>query len=410
MGQPLFFFFRTILQWQKKTSSHYKTFRAKKVLVRVDFNVPQDEHGNITNDRRIRGAIPTIKGLLEKGAAVIAMSHLGRPKGDPVKDAPFKMDKVAKRLGELLNKSVHKVDSIIGQDAKDAAANLKAGEILVLENVRFHPGEQAADAAFAKELASLGDIYVNDAFGTCHRKDSSMHGVPAALKGKPRVVGTLVAKELAILEQLFSNPSRPMLGILGGGKVSDKIKFIKALLSKVDKVIIGGAMTYTFMKAQGKSIGNSRVEADKLDIARELLELGKGKIQLPVDHLAVQKLDAPEGAKVFEGEIPEGWIGIDIGPKTIELYCAEVAKSATILWNGPLGKFEDEPYSKGTKAIANTMAASKGVTVVGGGETAEAVEEFGLAEKMTHVSTGGGAFLEYVEGTPFAALDEIDDK
>jgi len=394
----------------KKDIQSLQNIQGKKVLVRVDFNVPQDEHGNITNDRRIRGAIPTIKGLLEKGAAVIAMSHLGRPKGDPVKDAPFKMDKVAKRLGELLNKSVHKVDSIIGQDAKDAAANLKAGEILVLENVRFHPGEQAADAAFAKELASLGDIYVNDAFGTCHRKDSSMHGVPAALKGKPRVVGTLVAKELAILEQLFSNPSRPMLGILGGGKVSDKIKFIKALLSKVDKVIIGGAMTYTFMKAQGKSIGNSRVEADKLDIARELLELGKVKIQLPVDHLAVQKLDAPEGAKVFEGEIPEGWIGIDIGPKTIELYCAEVAKSATILWNGPLGKFEDEPYSKGTKAIANTMAASKGVTVVGGGETAEAVEEFGLAEKMTHVSTGGGAFLEYVEGTPFAALDEIDDK
>ena len=394
----------------KKDIYSLQNIQGKKVLVRVDFNVPQDEHGNITNDRRIRGAIPTIKALLEKGASVIAMSHLGRPKGDPVKDAPFKMDKVAKRLGELLNKSVHKVDSIIGQDAKDAAANLKAGEILVLENVRFHPGEQAADAAFAKELASLGDIYVNDAFGTCHRKDSSMHGVPAALKGKPRVVGTLVAKELAILEQLFSNPSRPMLGILGGGKVSDKIKFIKALLSKVDKVIIGGAMTYTFMKAQAKSIGNSRVEADKLDIARELLELGKGKIQLPVDHLAVQKLDAPEGAKVFEGEIPEGWIGIDIGPKTIELYCAEVAKSATILWNGPLGKFEDEPYSKGTKAIANTMAASKGVTVVGGGETAEAVEEFGLAEKMTHVSTGGGAFLEYVEGTPFAALDEIDDK
>ena len=394
----------------KKDIHSLQNIQGKKVLVRVDFNVPQDEHGNITNDRRIRGAIPTIKALLEKGASVIAMSHLGRPKGDPVKDAPFKMDKVAKRLGELLNKSVHKVDSIIGQDAKDAAANLKAGEILVLENVRFHPGEQAADAAFAKELASLGDIYVNDAFGTCHRKDSSMHGVPAALKGKPRVVGTLVAKELAILEQLFSNPSRPMLGILGGGKVSDKIKFIKALLSKVDKVIIGGAMTYTFMKAQAKSIGNSRVEADKLDVARELLELGKGKIQLPVDHLAVQKLDAPEGAKVFEGEIPEGWIGIDIGPKTIELYCAEVAKSATILWNGPLGKFEDEPYSKGTKAIANTMAASKGVTVVGGGETAEAVEEFGLAEKMTHVSTGGGAFLEYVEGTPFAALDEIDDK
>ena len=393
----------------KKDVSHLGTIHGKKVLVRVDFNVPQDEHGNITNDRRIRGALPTIKALLDKGAAVIAMSHLGRPKGDPAKDAPFKMNKVAHRLGELLGKTVHKVDSVVGQDAKSAAAALKAGEVLVLENVRFHPGEQAGDASFAGELASLGDIYVNDAFGTCHRKDSSMLGVPASMKGKPRVVGTLVAKELAILDQLLSNPPRPMLGILGGGKVSDKIKFIKALLAKVDKVIIGGAMTYTFMKAQGKNIGGSRVEADKLDVARELLDLGKGKIELPVDHLAVQKLDEPQGAKVFEGEIPEGWIGIDIGPKTIEKYCAEINKAATVLWNGPMGKFEDEPYSKGTRAVANAMSASKGVTVVGGGETAEAVEEFGLAEKMRHVSTGGGAFLEYVEGTPFAALGEIDN-
>lgn len=393
----------------KKDVSHLGTIHGKKVLVRVDFNVPQDEHGNITNDRRIRGALPTIKALLDKGAAVIAMSHLGRPKGDPAKDAPFKMNKVAHRLGELLGKTVHKVDSVVGEDAKNAAAGLKAGEVLVLENVRFHPGEQAGDASFAGELASLGDIYVNDAFGTCHRKDSSMLGVPASMKGKPRVVGTLVAKELAILDQLLSNPPRPMLGILGGGKVSDKIKFIKALLAKVDKVIIGGAMTYTFMKAQGKNIGGSRVEADKLDVARELLDLGKGKIELPVDHLAVQKLDEPQGAKVFEGEIPEGWIGIDIGPKTIEKYCAEINKAATVLWNGPMGKFEDEPYSKGTRAVANAMSASNGVTVVGGGETAEAVEEFGLAEKMRHVSTGGGAFLEYVEGTPFAALGEIDN-
>jgi len=393
----------------KKDVSHLGTIHGKKVLVRVDFNVPQDEHGNITNDRRIRGALPTIKALLDKGAAVIAMSHLGRPKGDPAKDAPFKMNKVAHRLGELLGKTVHKVDSVVGEDAKNAAAGLKAGEVLVLENVRFHPGEQAGDTSFASELASLGDIYVNDAFGTCHRKDSSMLGVPASMKGKPRVVGTLVAKELAILDQLLSNPPRPMLGILGGGKVSDKIKFIKALLAKVDKVIIGGAMTYTFMKAQGKNIGGSRVEADKLDVARELLDLGKGKIELPVDHLAVQKLDEPQGAKVFEGEIPEGWIGIDIGPKTIEKYCAEINKAATVLWNGPMGKFEDEPYSKGTRAVANAMSASKGVTVVGGGETAEAVEEFGLAEKMRHVSTGGGAFLEYVEGTPFAALGEIDN-
>jgi len=384
--------------------------KGKKVLVRVDFNVPQDAHGEISNDRRIRGALPTIKKLLDGGAAVIAMSHFGRPKGDPAKDAPFTMDRIAKRLSELLGKPVKKAQDSAGEDAAKLAAGLQSGEVLVLENLRFDKGEQGSCSTFAGKIAALGDAYVNDAFGTCHRKDASMVAVPASMKAKARVVGTLVAKELEILDTLLSNPGRPFVALLGGGKVSDKIGFIKALLARVDKILVGGAMTYTFMKAQGKSIGNSRVEADKLDIARELLELGKGKIQLPVDHLAVQKLDAPEGAKVFEGEIPEGWIGIDIGPKTIELYCAEVAKSATILWNGPLGKFEDEPYSKGTKAIANTMAASKGVTVVGGGETAEAVEEFGLAEKMTHVSTGGGAFLEYVEGTPFAALDEIDDK
>jgi phosphoglycerate kinase len=394
----------------KKTLADLPDLKGKRVLVRVDFNVPLDAAGNITNDRRIRAALTTIRTLLDRGAAVIVMSHLGRPKGDPKKDAPFTMDRAAKRLGELLGRPVQKVNELVGPTATAAAQALKPGEVLVLENLRFHPGEQAGDASFAQQLAALGDVYVNDAFGTCHRKDASMVAVPAAMKGKPRVVGTLVAKELEILDRLLSAPPRPFVGILGGAKVSDKIGFIKALLSRVDRVLIGGAMTYTLMKAKGQNVGGSRLEADKLDVARELLELAKGKIALPVDHLVVDKIDAPQTARVVEGDIPDGAIGVDIGPKTIAAYCPEVAKGATVVWNGPLGKFEDEPYSKGTKAVAEAMAASKGITIVGGGETAEAVEEFGLAEKMTHVSTGGGAFLEYVEGTPFAALAEIDEK
>lgn len=393
----------------KKTLADLPDVRGKKVLVRVDFNVPLDAAGAITNDRRIRGALPTIQQLLDRGAAVIVMSHLGRPKGDPKKDAPFKMDNAARRLGELLGKAVRKVDAATGPAVTAAAQKLQPGEVMVLENLRFNAGEQAGDPAFAKEVAALGDAYVNDAFGTCHRKDASMYAVPAAMKGKPRVVGTLVAKELDILTELLSHPKRPFLGILGGGKVSDKIGFIKALLSRVDRVLIGGAMTYTFLKAQGKGVGSSRLEADKLDVARELLELGKGKIELPVDHLVVDAIDKPQTARIVE-DIPEGTVGVDIGPKTIERYVREVKAAATMVWNGPLGKFEDEPYSKGTRAVADALAASSGVTVIGGGETAEAVEEFGLAEKMTHVSTGGGAFLEYVEGTPFAALSEIDDR
>jgi phosphoglycerate kinase len=394
----------------KKTLRDLSDLRGKKVLVRVDFNVPLDSAGNITNDRRIRGALPTLRHLLDAGAAVVVMSHLGRPKGDPKKDAPFRMDRAAVRLGELLGKPVRKVDEVVGPSATAAVQALKPGEALVLENLRFHPGEQGGDAAFAAELAKLGDVYVNDAFGTCHRKDASMVAVPAAMKGKPRVVGTLVAKELDILDRLLSNPPRPFVGILGGGKVSDKIGFIKALLARVDRVLIGGAMTYTFMKAQGHRVGSSRLEADKLDLARELLALGKGKIELPVDHLVVEKIDAPQTARIVEGDIPDGTVGVDIGPKTIAKYSEAVKQAAIVVWNGPLGKFEDEPYSKGTKEIASVLSESKGITIVGGGETAEAVEEFGLAEKMTHVSTGGGAFLEYVEGTPFAALAEIDEK
>ena len=384
--------------------------KGSKVLVRVDFNVPHTSQGEISNDRRIRGALSTIQKLLDGGAAVIAMSHFGRPKGDPQQDLPFTMDKIAKRLGELLGKPVQKANDSAGDHATKLAANLKSGEVLLLENLRFHKGEQGSCPLYAGKIAALGDIYVNDAFGTCHRKDASMVALPEAMQGKPRVVGTLVAKELEILNTLLSRPGRPFVALLGGGKVSDKIGFIKALLNQVDKILVGGAMTYTFLKAQGIGIGASRCESDKLDVASELLSLGKGKIELPVDHLIVSALDAPQTAKVVEGDIPAGWIGIDIGPKTISKYEAIIASAKTVVWNGPMGKFEDEPYSQGTRRIAIAMTKSQAITVVGGGETSEAVEAFGLDEKMSHVSTGGGAFLEYVEGTPFAALAQIEDK
>lgn len=393
----------------KKTLKHVRDLHGKRVLIRVDFNVPQNAEGHITNDRRIQSAVATIRHVLDQGGSAIVMSHLGRPKGDPKKDAPFKMDRVATRLGELLGKPVLKMHEVVGEQVQSAAKSLKPGEVMLVENLRFHPGEQKGDEAFAKQIAALGDVYVNDAFGTCHRQDASMLAVPKAMAGKPRVVGFLVAKELEILAQLLSAPPRPLIGILGGAKVSDKIGFIKAMLSRVDKLLVGGAMTYTFLKAQGHGIGKSRCEEDKLDVARELLKLGGGKILLPLDHLIADKLDATANTKIVEGDIPDGWMGLDIGPKTITRYEQEVAASKTCVWNGPMGKFEDEPFSKGTKAMAHALAKSSGITIVGGGETAEAVEEFGLADKMTHVSTGGGAFLEYVEGTPFAALEQIDE-
>lgn len=392
----------------KKTVDDLHDLHGKRVLIRVDFNVPLDAAGKVTNDRRIRAAVPTVQAVLDRGGKAILLSHLGRPKGDPAKDAVFRMDNVADELSRLLGKRVRKVDEVVGRAAAEAVQALQPGEVLLLENVRFHPGEQKKDQTLAEQLAALGDVYVNDAFGTCHREDVSMCALPAAMKERPRVVGKLVAKELQILDQLLSAPPKPVLGVLGGGKVSDKIGFIKAMLKRVDKVLIGGAMSYTFLKAQGHGVGNSRLEADKLDLARELLTLGADKIVLPVDHLCVQRLEDKAGT-VFEG-IPDGWIGVDVGPKTIAAYTAEVAQAGTVVWNGPLGKFEDEPFSKGTRAMAEAMAASKGVTIVGGGETAEAVEEFGLAEKMTHVSTGGGAFLEYVEGTPFKPLAQIENR
>jgi phosphoglycerate kinase len=399
----------------KKTLADLGDLKGKKVLVRVDFNVPLDKKtGAVKNDRRIRAAIPTVKQLLDAGASVIAMSHLGRPeKATPEERKNLTMDKVAARFGELLGVLVKKAaDEVVGQAVSAAAAALKPGEVLLLENLRFDPREQKNDKEFAAAVASLADAYVNDAFGTCHNdKDASMVAVPAAMKaaGKPRAVGLLVAKELDVIDALMSNPKRPVVAIMGGAKVSDKIAFINALLSKVDQLLIGGKMGYTFLKAQGADVGSTRVPEEEVEAAKPLLQYVGTKITLPVDCIAAKSDNLLETG-VCESAIPAGFEGVDIGPKTVELYKSKIGEAATVIWNGPVGWFEQAAFARGTQAMAEAMAASAGVTVVGGGETAEAVEQFGWADKMTHVSTGGGAFLAYVEGKKFQSLAQIDDK
>ncbi len=385
--------------------------RGKKVLVRVDFNVPQTESGDVADDRRIRAALPTLNDVLSRGGSLILVSHLGRPSGDPAADAPFRMDPVAARLAELIGRSVKKTDDTVGPQAQAACADLAPGEIVVLENVRFNKGEKKGDPAFAKQMAALADAYVNDAFGTCHRDEASMVAVPEQFPADRRAIGFLVEKELQILDTLLSHPKSPYLAVMGGAKVSDKILVIESLLKKVDKLLIGGAMTYTFLKAQGHSVGQSKVEADKLDVARHVLQLAGAKLVLPVDHLVASKPEAGAETKVVEGPtIPDGWFGMDIGPQTIELYSGIIKDAGTVVWNGPMGKFEVAAFGSGTRAIAQALADSHGVTAVGGGESAEAVEKFGLADKVSHVSTGGGAFLESLEGKSFNSLKVIPDR
>lgn len=385
--------------------------RGKKVLVRVDFNVPQTESGDVADDRRIRAALPTLNDVLSRGGSLILVSHLGRPSGDPAADAPFRMDPVAARLAELIGRSVKKTDDTVGPQAQAACADLAPGEIVVLENVRFNKGEKKGDPAFAKQMAALADAYVNDAFGTCHRDEASMVAVPEQFPADRRAIGFLVEKELQILDTLLSHPKSPYLAVMGGAKVSDKILVIESLLKKVDKLLIGGAMTYTFLKAQGHSVGQSKVEAEKLDVARHVLQLAGAKLVLPVDHLVASKPEAGAEAKVVEGPtIPDGWFGMDIGPRTIELYSGIIKDAGTVVWNGPMGKFEVAAFATGTRAIAQALADSHGVTAVGGGESAEAVEKFGLADKVSHVSTGGGAFLESLEGKSFNSLKVIPDR
>lgn len=385
--------------------------RGKKVLVRVDFNVPQTESGDVADDRRIRAALPTLNDVLSRGGSLILVSHLGRPSGDPAADAPFRMDPVAARLAELIGRSVKKTDDTVGPQAQAACADLAPGEIVVLENVRFNKGEKKGDPAFAKQLAALAGAYVNDAFGTCHRDEASMVAVPEQFPADRRAIGFLVEKELQILDTLLSHPKSPYLAVMGGAKVSDKILVIESLLKKVDKLLIGGAMTYTFLKAQGHSVGQSKVEAEKLDVARHVLQLAGAKLVLPVDHLVASKPEAGAETKVVEGPtIPDGWFGMDIGPRTIELYSGIIKDARTVVWNGPMGKFEVAAFATGTRAIAQALADSHGVTAVGGGESAEAVEKFGLADKVSHVSTGGGAFLESLEGKSFNSLKVIPDR
>ncbi len=383
----------------------------KKVLVRVDFNVPQTADGRVADDRRIRGALPTLTSVLQRGGSLILVSHLGRPTGDPAADAPFRLDSVAARLQELIERPVLKVRDTVGPEAQAACASLQPGGIVMLENVRFNKGEKKGDPAFAVQLAGLADCYVNDAFGTCHRDEASMVAVPEQFPAERRAIGFLVEKELEILDTLLRAPRHPYVAVMGGAKVSDKILVIEHLLKKVDRLLIGGAMTYTFLKAQGVPIGSSRVEADKLDLARQVLDLAGEKLVLPIDHLVADQPKAGAQTRVVgRAEIPDGWFGMDIGPAAAAEYGAIIKQAGTVVWNGPMGMFEVEAFAAGTRSVAESLASSPAVTAVGGGESAEAVEKFGLADKVSHVSTGGGAFLEALEGKVFNALKVIPDR
>ena len=383
----------------------------RKVLVRVDFNVPRTETGEVSDDRRIRGAIPTLKNILDRGGSLILVSHLGRPTGDPAADAPFRTDAPAARLASLLGKNVVKVGDTVGPEAVAACARLAPGGIVMLENVRFNKGEKKGDVEFAKKMASLADCYVNDAFGTCHRDEASMVAVPEQFPPEKRAIGFLVEKELEILATLLGAPKHPYIAVMGGAKVSDKIGVIENLVKKVDRLLIGGAMTYTFLSAMGHSIGKSKVESDKLEMARALMQSAGDKLVLPSDHLVARAPEAGAETKVVVGpDIPDGWFGMDIGPRAAAEYDALIQAAAVVIWNGPMGKFETEDFAAGTKAVAQSLARSPAITAVGGGESAEAIEKFGLADKVSHVSTGGGAFLESLEGKRFNSLAVIPDK
>ncbi|MBC8585317.1 phosphoglycerate kinase [Youxingia wuxianensis] len=380
----------------------------KRVLVRCDFNVPLKD-GQITSDKRIVAALPTIKYLMDKGAKVILCSHLGRPKGEVKPE--FSLAPVAARLSELLGKPVEMAKDVVGQDAKAKAAALKDGELLMLENVRFEPGETKNDPALAKDFASLADVFVNDAFGSAHRAHASTAGVADYI---PAVCGYLIQKEITIMGKALSDPKRPFVAILGGAKVSDKIGVIKNLLDKVDVLIVGGGMAYTFAKAQGASIGDSLCEDDKLELAKEMLEKAKDKgvkFLLPIDNRVGDKFDANCEMKVCDAKsIPDGWMGMDIGPETEKLFCDAIKGAGTVVWNGPMGVFEFEKFAGGTLKVATAVAESGAVSIIGGGDSAAAVTKLGFGDKMTHISTGGGASLEFLEGLELPGIAALNDK
>ena len=380
----------------------------KKVLVRCDFNVPMKD-GKITDETRINGALPTIKYLLSKNAAVILCSHMGRPKGEF--NPAFSLAPVAKRLSELLGQEVVLAADVIGEDAKAKAAALKPGEVMMIENVRFHKEEEKNDPAFAKELASMAEIYVNDAFGTAHRAHASTAGVADYL---PAVCGYLIQKEISVMGKALSDPARPFTAILGGAKVSDKIGVINNLIDKVDTLIIGGGMAYTFMRALGNTTGTSICEEDKLELASDLMKKARAKgvsFLIPVDNIVAReyKEDA-DFMRIYSDAIPDGWMGLDIGPTTQELFTKTIAGSGTVIWNGPMGVSEWENFAAGTRAVAKAVAECGGISIIGGGDSAAAVEKLGYADKMTHISTGGGASLEFLEGRELPGIACLQDK
>ena len=382
----------------------------KKVLLRCDFNVPLDENLNITDKTRIVAALPTIKYLLEHNAKLILCSHLGRPKGEVKKE--FSLAPVAKELSAQLGKEVKLAEDVTGPSAKELTSNMKEGDIVLLENVRFDPREEKNDDTLSKEFASLADVYVNDAFGTCHRAHSSTAGVAKYL---PSACGFLIEKELKALGDALNNPVRPFVAILGGKKVSDKIGVIDSLLEKVDTLLIGGGMAYTFYKSMGYGVGNSVCELDKLDLAKSLMQKAKDKgvkMLLPLDNKIGKEFKPDTESKVVKfSEIPDEWEGFDIGPETIKLYTEELQKAKTVLWNGPVGLFEFDQFAVGTNAIANCLAnLTDCTTIIGGGDSAAAVTKAGLADKMSHISTGGGASLEFIEGKKLPGIECIQDK
>jgi 3-phosphoglycerate kinase len=392
--------------------------KGKNVLMRVDFNVPMENSRTITSDSRIKAAVPSIKYVIEKGGRLILMSHLGRPKGGPQPE--FSLDVVAKKLSEILGRDVKFAKDCIGEEAKKVVGTMNDGDITLLENVRFHKEEELNDPAFAKELASLGEIYVNDAFGTAHRAHASTEGVCKYMK--KCAAGFLMEKELKFLGDMLTNPARPFLAILGGAKVSDKIMVIDNLLEKVNALILGGGMAYTFLKAQGKEIGDSLCENDKIQVAKDVLKKALDKnvaIYLPIDHVIAKvtpgmnfmdMLKTAEYKEVLRDDIDDGWEGVDIGSITIEKFKHVINKSRTIFWNGPMGVFEVEQFAKGTLEIGKALAESDAVTVVGGGDSASALKKLKLTDKMTHVSTGGGASMEFMEGTELPGVAALTNK
>jgi len=381
----------------------------KRVIVRVDFNVPLDATGKITDDKRIVGALSTIKYLVDKGAKTILVSHLGRPK-DGFEDK-FSMKPTAVRLSELLGVNVIMAKDVIGVDAKSKAAELKAGEVLMLENVRFHKEETKNDPTFAKELSSLAEIFVNDAFGTAHRAHASTAGLADYL---PAVCGFLIKKEIEFMGKALANPARPFVAILGGAKVSDKIAVIENLIDKVDTLIVGGGMAYTFLKAKGYNIGTSICEDDKVELAKSLMEKATAKgvnLMLPVDNAIAKEFSNDSEKKIVaSNSMPDGWMGMDIGATTIENFANEIKNAKTVIWNGPMGVFEFPNFATGTKEVAKALAESGSLSIVGGGDSAAAVEQLGYADKITHISTGGGASLEYLEGKVLPGIDVLMNK